>query len=172
MSMCLYTVGHPFVSPYHVNNNFTNVNTTPTFARAGDHKLTVMVSGRHSFAQSRSCSCSRRARRIVPTARPGGRGAFDVRGATMGRSQAGSIAARPGAGRLSLLREKCRASSNHISKSTSLRTAALRVVLAALSSKLYSILRAHRECCGFAHGGRAVRTASPRKEPTSNHPAI
>jgi len=49
MSMCLYTVGHPFVSPYHVNNNFTNVNTTPTFARAGDHKLTVMVSGRHSL---------------------------------------------------------------------------------------------------------------------------
>jgi len=49
--LLLCTVGHAFVSPYHVNYNFSNVNTTPTFARAGDHKLTVMVSGsgRHSF---------------------------------------------------------------------------------------------------------------------------
>eukprot|EP00962_Isochrysis_galbana_P014858 scaffold4261_cov110-Isochrysis_galbana.AAC.2 len=104
------------------------------------HTATKWISGRRR-AQSRSCSCSRRARRIVPTARPRGRDASDVRGATMARSQARSIAARRGAGRLSLLREKkCRALSNHICKSTSLRTAALRASLAALSSSLYLIL--------------------------------
>eukprot|EP00962_Isochrysis_galbana_P061191 scaffold36295_cov126-Isochrysis_galbana.AAC.3 len=89
----------------------------------------------------------------------------------MARSQARSIAARRRA-IVSLLREKCRASSNHICKSTSLRTATLRASLAASSRWLYSILWGTGSVAGFAHGGRAVRVASPRKEPTSNHPAV
>eukprot|EP00962_Isochrysis_galbana_P021602 scaffold6374_cov113-Isochrysis_galbana.AAC.1 len=65
--------------------------------------------------------------------------AFDVRGATMARSQARSIAARRRP-IVSLLREKYRASSNHMYKWTSVRTAALRALSAALSSLLSLIL--------------------------------
>eukprot|EP00962_Isochrysis_galbana_P010769 scaffold2995_cov120-Isochrysis_galbana.AAC.2 len=71
----------------------------------------------------------------------------------MARSQARSIAAR-------------------MCKSTSVRTAALRASLAASLSSLSLILWGTGSVAGFAHGGCVVHVAPPRKEPTSNHPAI
>eukprot|EP00962_Isochrysis_galbana_P012499 scaffold3542_cov113-Isochrysis_galbana.AAC.5 len=82
-------------------------------------------------------------------------------------SAARSIAARRGVGQLALLGEKCCAVSHHICKLTSLRTSALRAVLAALSS-LFSSMLWSQGVLRVCHGGHAVRVVPP----PSNHPAI